>query len=48
MLNRAYDDEHIEVMHKTLREVPHELEDVFWTILCKDNSNLHEIIFMLQ
>lgn len=29
MLNRAYDDEHLEIMHKTLREIPRELEDVF-------------------
>ncbi|EHK48541.1 hypothetical protein TRIATDRAFT_181960, partial [Trichoderma atroviride IMI 206040] len=48
LLNKAYDEGRIEAMHKTLHDVPRDLEQVFEALLIRDNPNKHETIFMLQ
>lgn len=48
MLNQAYDDGKVEAMHQRLNELPENLEQVFETLLSKDNPDKHETIFLLQ
>ncbi|GAB1312302.1 Ankyrin repeat-containing domain protein [Madurella fahalii] len=48
MLNKAYDEGKVEAMQQKLREVPDDLDTLFWTILDKDNPDKHETILMLQ
>ncbi|RYP04574.1 hypothetical protein DL764_004382 [Monosporascus ibericus] len=48
LLNKAYDEGRIEAMQKTLQEVPNDLEEVFNTLLRKDDPNKAEMILMLQ
>jgi hypothetical protein len=48
MLNHAYDDSKVRVLQKKLREVLSELDEVFWALLDKDNSDKQETILMLQ
>jgi len=48
ILNRAYDDGKVEAMQQKLRELPGDLEQVFETLLSKDNPDRHETVFMLQ
>ncbi|PVH69643.1 hypothetical protein DL98DRAFT_505506, partial [Cadophora sp. DSE1049] len=48
ILNKAYDDGKVEAMRQKLHEVPSDLEEVFETLLSKDNPNKHETILMLQ
>lgn len=48
LLNKAYDEGHIEAMHKTLHDLPRDLEHVFEALLVKDNPDGHETVFMLQ
>jgi len=48
MLNIACDEGKVEAMQQTLREVPDDLDKLFWTILSKDNPDKHETILMLQ
>ena len=48
MLNQAFDEGRIRAMRRKLREVPGDLDEVFRTLLEKDNQNKHETILMLQ
>ncbi|KAL7946934.1 ankyrin repeat-containing domain protein [Trichoderma barbatum] len=48
MLNKAYDEGRIEAMHQKLQDLPSELDDVFRTIIIKDNPNKQETLFMFQ
>lgn len=48
MLNRAYDEGQLEAMHQLLQEVPSDLDEVFLTLLSKDNRRKQETLFMLQ
>ncbi|KAH0537484.1 hypothetical protein FGG08_005702, partial [Glutinoglossum americanum] len=48
MLNQAFDEGRITAMRKKLREVPGDLDEVFRTLLEKDNPYKHETILMLQ
>ncbi|KAL6786624.1 ankyrin repeat-containing domain protein [Trichoderma sp. SZMC 28012] len=48
MLNRAYDEGQLEAMHQQLQEVPSDLDDVFLTLLSKDNRRKQETLFILQ
>ncbi|KAN0066790.1 Ankyrin repeat-containing domain protein [Elaphomyces granulatus] len=48
MLNRAYDEGKVEAMHTKLSELPGDLEQVFETLLNKDNPDKHETLFLLQ
>ncbi|RYO79300.1 hypothetical protein DL764_010029 [Monosporascus ibericus] len=48
MLNQAYDNGYVEAMQKTLDEVPSELEEVFSTLLNKNDLNKPKTILMLQ
>lgn len=48
MLNRAYDEGQLEAMHQLLQEVPSDLDEVFLTLLSKDNPRKQETLFMLQ
>ncbi|KAM0449404.1 hypothetical protein ACHAO4_007753 [Trichoderma viride] len=48
LLNKVYDEGHIEAMHKTLHDVPRDLEHVFEALLIKDNTDKRETVFMLQ
>ncbi|KAM0473829.1 hypothetical protein ACHAPX_007875 [Trichoderma viride] len=48
LLNKAYDEGQVEAMHKTLHDVPGDLERVFEALLIKDNPDKHETVFMLQ
>ncbi|CAM5999841.1 unnamed protein product, partial [Sphagnum balticum] len=48
MLDQAFDEGKVEAMHQKLSELPGDLEQVFETLLSKDNSDKHETIFLLQ
>ncbi|OPB41048.1 hypothetical protein A0O28_0107450 [Trichoderma guizhouense] len=48
MLNRAYDEGQLEAMHQLIQEVPSDLDEVFLTLLSKDNPKKQETLFMLQ
>jgi len=48
MLNIAYDEGKVEAMQQKLREVPSDLDKLFWTILSRDNTDKHETVLMLQ
>ncbi|KAF1809928.1 ankyrin [Eremomyces bilateralis CBS 781.70] len=48
LLNKAYYEGRMEVMRKTLEEVPNDLEEVFDNLLRKDGGNKAETILMLQ
>ena len=48
MLNQAFDDGKVEAIHQKLHELPGDLEQVFKTLLSKDNSDKHETLFLLQ
>jgi hypothetical protein len=48
MLNKAFDDGEIRAMQKKLREIPSDLDDVFFTLLKKDNPRKQETTLMLQ
>ncbi|KAL2126832.1 hypothetical protein VTI74DRAFT_150 [Chaetomium olivicolor] len=48
MLNTAYDKGKVEAMHRKLREVPDDLDKLFWTLLGNDNPDKRETILMLQ
>jgi Ankyrin repeats (3 copies)/Ankyrin repeat len=48
MLNHAYDNGKVRAMQKKLREVPSDLDEVFWTLLDKDNLDKQETILLLQ
>ncbi|KAI0469193.1 hypothetical protein F4859DRAFT_487298 [Xylaria cf. heliscus] len=48
MLNKAYDEGRVEVMQKTLDEVPEGLEGIFNTVLAKGDSDKTELVKMLQ
>jgi hypothetical protein len=48
MLNKAFDDGDIRAMRKKLREVPSDLDEVFSTLLNKDNTDKQETVLMLQ
>ena len=48
MLNQAFDEGRIRAMQRKLREVPGDLDEVFQTLLEKDNQHKHETILMLQ
>lgn len=48
MLNRAYDEGQLEALHQQLQEVPSDLDEVFLTLLGKDNPRKQESLFMLQ
>ncbi|KAM0513538.1 hypothetical protein ACHAPE_007802 [Trichoderma viride] len=48
LLNKAYDEGHVEAMHKTLHDVPRDLEHVFEALLIRDNPDKQETVFMLQ
>ncbi|KAJ4359070.1 hypothetical protein N0V85_009482 [Neurospora sp. IMI 360204] len=48
MMNKAYDEGKVEAMQQKLREVPKDLDELFATILGKDNPDKKETILMLQ
>ena len=48
MLIQAYDEGKVKAMHQKLLELPAGLEEVFETLLSKDNPDKHETIFLLQ
>ncbi|KAF1812865.1 hypothetical protein P152DRAFT_481758 [Eremomyces bilateralis CBS 781.70] len=48
LLNIAYDKGRVEAMHKTLEEVPNDLEELFNTILSKGDEHKDETTLMLQ
>ncbi|KAF1927259.1 uncharacterized protein M421DRAFT_6446 [Didymella exigua CBS 183.55] len=48
MLNEAYDEGKVEAMQQKLNELPGDLEEVFDTLLHKDNPDKHETICLLQ
>ena len=48
MLNQAFDHGKVRAMQKRLREVPSDLDEVFWTLLDKDNPDKQETILVLQ
>lgn len=48
MLNRAYDEGQLEAMHQLLQEVPSDLDEVFVTLISKENPRKQETLFMLQ
>lgn len=48
MLNKAFDHGEVRAMQKKLREIPSDLDEVFWTLLDKDNQDKQETILMLQ
>lgn len=48
MLNYAFDDGEVRAMKKKLSEVPSSLDEVFSTLLNKDNQNKQRTILMLQ
>ncbi|KAH8704305.1 hypothetical protein GQ44DRAFT_778212 [Phaeosphaeriaceae sp. PMI808] len=48
MLNQAYDEGKVEAMHQKLNELPGDLEQVFKTLLSKDNQDKHETVCLLQ
>lgn len=41
MLNKAYDEGQLEAMHQLLQEIPSGLDEVFLTLLSKDNPRLY-------
>ena len=48
MLNQAYDDGEVRAMQKKLYNVPSDLDEVFRTVLDKDNSDKKGTILILQ
>jgi ankyrin repeat protein len=48
MLNQAFDDGEVRAMKKRLSEVPSGLDDVFLTLLIKDNQNKQRTTLMIQ
>jgi hypothetical protein len=48
MLNQAYDDGDVRAMEKKFCEVPSDLEEVFWTLLGRDNQDKQVTILILQ
>jgi hypothetical protein len=48
MLNQAYDDGEVRAMQKKLHEVPSDLDEVFRTLLDKDNLDKKGTILILQ
>ncbi|KAL8400678.1 hypothetical protein RB594_000904 [Gaeumannomyces avenae] len=48
MLNIAYDEGKVEAMHRTLHEVPSDLDDLFQALLARDKLDKNETILMLQ
>ncbi|OIW26740.1 hypothetical protein CONLIGDRAFT_562213, partial [Coniochaeta ligniaria NRRL 30616] len=48
MLNKAYDEGKVEGMHRKLREVPSDLEEMFKMLLSTENPDKHETVLMLQ
>ncbi|KAH6717482.1 hypothetical protein BKA61DRAFT_323396 [Leptodontidium sp. MPI-SDFR-AT-0119] len=48
MLNKAYDEGQIAAMQKTLREIPSDLDEVFWSLLQKDPLSKERTILMFQ
>ena len=48
MLNKAFDDGDIRAMQKKLHEVPSDLDEVFSTLLNKDNTDKQKTVLMLQ
>jgi ankyrin repeat protein len=48
LLNKAFDEGQIEAMQETLHDVPGDLEQVFESLLIKNNSDKSETILMLQ
>ncbi|KAL8393541.1 hypothetical protein RB599_005843 [Gaeumannomyces hyphopodioides] len=48
MLNTAYDEGKVEAMHRTLHEVPSDLDDLFQTLLARDKPDKNETVLMLQ
>ncbi|PVH70777.1 hypothetical protein DL98DRAFT_504258, partial [Cadophora sp. DSE1049] len=48
MLNRAYEEGKVEAMRQKLNDLPKDLEQVFETLLRKDNPEKQETIFLLQ
>ncbi|KAL8337949.1 hypothetical protein RB598_006709 [Gaeumannomyces tritici] len=48
MLNIAYDEGKVEAMHRTLHEVPSDLDDLFQTLLARDKPDKNETVLMLQ
>ena len=48
MLNQAYDDGEVRAMQKKLHEVPSDLDEVFRTLLDKDNPDKKGTILILQ
>jgi hypothetical protein len=48
MLNQAFDHGKVRAMQKKLCEVPSDLDEVFGTLLDKDNPDKQETILMLQ
>ncbi|KAH0537351.1 hypothetical protein FGG08_005830 [Glutinoglossum americanum] len=48
MLNQKFDEGGIAAMRKTLSEMPGDLDEVFRTLLEKDNTRKYETILMLQ
>lgn len=48
LLMQAHDKGRIDAMHQKLQDVPSDLEDVFETLVKKDNQEMEETIFILQ
>lgn len=48
MLNQAYDDSEVRAIKKKLSDVPSSLDEVFSTLLNKDNQNKQRTILILQ
>jgi hypothetical protein len=48
MVNQAYDHGKTRAMWNKLREVPSDLDEVFWILLGKDHQDKQETILMLQ
>jgi ankyrin repeat protein len=48
MLNKAYDEGKVEDMYPKLHELPSDLDDLFSTILSKENPDKHETVLLLQ
>ena len=48
ILNKAFDDGEVRAMQKKLREIPSDLDEVFFALLNKDNPRKQETTLMLQ
>lgn len=48
MLNIAYDEGQIRALQKKLREIPNDLDEIFWNLLQKNNPSKQATVLILQ